>query len=99
AGKNAAEEAVGAGASAHARQPPTATSVTTAAHAALMCRRRTVPLWWASPEPMRVGEVIRCPTVEYLLERELVQPEGGEVCFRARDMTTGSRVRLALWPS
>lgn len=48
---------------------------------------------------MRVGEVIRCPTVEYLLERELVQPAGGEVCFRARDMTTGSRVRLALWPS
>lgn len=54
---------------------------------------------------MRVGEVIRCPTVEYLLEREIVQPDvvagqsSGEVCFRARDMTTGSRVRLALWPS
>lgn len=52
---------------------------------------------------MRAGEVIRCPTVEYLLEREIVQPDvadrqsGGELCFRARDMTTGSRVRLALW--
>lgn len=48
---------------------------------------------------MRAGEVIRCPTVEYLLEREIVQPEAGEVCFRARDMTTGGRVRLALWPT
>ncbi|MFO0611744.1 MAG: hypothetical protein U0414_04085 [Polyangiaceae bacterium] len=48
---------------------------------------------------MRVGEVIRCPTVEYLLEKELVQQDKGEVCFRARDMITGSRVRLALWPS